>query len=360
VIESLRADAEGYSIVECCQALGASRSGLYRQWSKNNGQRKSQDAVIGQSLREHFAQSRRSYGWRRLQQQLSKEGHRCGKRRIRRLMTELGLRALRKGRYRPRTTQSQHGRPLSVNRLRELPKPVEQPQQVWVADITYVQTQKEGWVYLAVEMDLYSRAIVGWKLAQSLAAPLVAEAFNRAVKAWSAPRIHHSDRGIQYASAEFLRLLQGHGVHSSMSAKANPYDNAVMESFFATLKTECFQNNIPQDSLQAHRMLFDYIESFYNTQRLHSSLGYRSPLEVHSSRVATPLGVIAGEERAQSNHSQRTVTFRRQAQGAQAPNGINGRGPSGSADGMQAVYAGLALEPLELGAKAHDGPPSLI
>jgi transposase InsO family protein len=275
-------------------------------------------------------------------------------------MTELGLRALQKGRYRPRTTQSQHGRPLSVNRLRELPKPVEEPQQVWVADITYVQTQKEGWVYLAVEMDLYSRAIVGWKLAQSLAAPLVAEAFHRAVKAWSAPRIHHSDRGIQYASAEFLRLLQGHGVHSSMSAKANPYDNAVMESFFATLKTECFQHHIPQDSRQAHRMLFDYIESFYNTQRLHSSLGYRSPLEVHSFRAVTPLGVIAGEERAQSNHSQRTVTFRRQAQGAQAPNGINGRGPSGSANGMQAVYAGLALEPLELGAKAHDGPPSLI
>ena len=275
-------------------------------------------------------------------------------------MSQLGLRAVHKGRYRPGTTQSQHGRPLSVNRLRELPKPVEQPQQVWVADITYVPTQKEGWVYLAVEMDLYSRAIVGWKLAQSLTTPLVREAFQRAVRAWSAPQIHHSDRGIQYASAEFLRLLQAHGVDSSMSARANPYDNAVMESFFATLKTECFQNNIPQDSLQAHKMLFDYIESFYNTQRLHSSLGYRSPLEVHGSRAPTPLGVIAGEERAPSNHRQRTVTFRRPAQGAQAPNGINGTGPSGSADGMQAVYAGLALEPLELGAQAHDAPPSLI
>jgi putative transposase len=351
VIASLRAEAESYSIVESCQALGVSRSGWYRQWA-NKGPRKSQDSVIGQRLREHFRQSRGSYGWRRLQQQLSKEGHRCGKRRIRRLMTELGLRALQKGRFRPRTTQSRHGRPVSVNRLRELPKAVEEPQQVWVADITYVPTQKEGWVYLAVEMDLYSRAIVGWQLAPSLATPLVREAFQRAIKAWSAPRIHHSDRGIQYASAEFLRLLQGHGVNSSMSAKANPYDNAVMESFFATLKTECFQHKIPDDSLHAHQMLFDYIESFYNTQRLHSSLGYRSPLEVHRSTTARPLVVIAGEERAHSNPHQRTVTFRRRAQGAQAPNGINGRGPSGSADGRQAVYAGLGLEPFELGAKA--------
>lgn len=356
MIESLRTQAEAYSIVECCRALGVSRSGFYGQRSKSSRPRKSQDAVLSHKLREHFARSRQSYGCRRLQQQLSKEGLRCSKRRISRLMSQLGLRAVHKGRYRPGTTQSQHGRAVSVNRLRELPKPVEQPQQVWVADITYVPTQKEGWVYLAVEMDLYSRAIVGWKLAQSLTTPLVKEAFQRAVRAWSAPQIHHSDRGIQYASAEFLAVLQAHGVDSSMSARANPYDNAAMESFFATLKTECFQNKIPQDSAHAHKMLFDYIESFYNTQRLHSALGYRSPIELHGSSSSAPLVVIAGEERAPSNHHQRTATFRRPVQGAQAPNGINGRGPSGPGDGTQAVYAGLGLEPLELGAQAHDAP----
>jgi putative transposase len=132
---------------------------------------------------------------------------------------------------------------------------------------------------LAAEMDLCSKRIAGWKLDNSLAAPLVVEAFQRAVSSWSAPALHHSDRGVQYAAQDFRQVLQTYHVIPSMSRKANCNDNAAMESFFATLKTECFQNRIPKNRAQAQAILFDYIETFYNPKRLHSSLGYLSPLE---------------------------------------------------------------------------------
>lgn len=346
MIQRLKANREPYSVVECCQALGVSRSGLDEHKLKSTGERCSQDAEIGEKLRHYFSQSRKTYGCRRLQKMLQKEGIWCGKNRINRLMDQLGLRAIQKRGFRPKTTQSAHQRPISINRLRERPEPPGEPHEIWVGDITYVPTLKEGWLFLAAEMDLYSRAIVGWKLADSLAAPLVIEAFQRAVRAWSAPQIHHSDRGIQYAAGDFRRALQTYGVSSSMSRRANPYDNAAMESFFATLKTECFQNEIPQDRSQTQKMLFDYIETFYNPRRLHSALGYQAPLEFQAAHRAKVLASIAGEARASCNQSQKTVTSQREAQAAQVRNGINGGDPSGFADGEQAVYAGFDLEPL--------------
>jgi putative transposase len=346
VIRRLQTQGEPYSLVESCQTMGVSRSGWYEHQLKSSGARCSQDALIGAKLRQYFAQSRRTYGCRRLQRMLEREGIRCGKNRINRLMDQLGLRAIQKRRFRPRTTQSAHERPISPNRLKERAEPAAEPHEVWVSDITYLPTAEQGWLFLAVEMDLYSRTIVGWKLADSLAAPIVLEAFQRAVKAWSVPEIHHSDRGIQYAAGDFRRELKAYGVSSSMSAKANPYDNAVMESFFATLKTECFQNQIPQDRSQTKRMLFDYIESFYNPSRLHSALDYRAPLEFQAAHRARVLAWIAGEERAHCNQSQKTVTSQREAQGVQVRNGINGGDPSAQADGAQAVYAGFDLEPL--------------
>jgi transposase InsO family protein len=135
------------------------------------------------------------------------------------------------------------------------------PNHVWTGDITYLPTLDEGWLYLAAELDLCSKRLVGWKLDDSLAAPLIKTAFERAVRSWAAPELHHSDRGVQY----FRNLLKSHDVLPSVSRKACCYDNAAMESFFATLKTECFQNRIPENRAQVQAMLFDYIETFYGS-----------------------------------------------------------------------------------------------
>jgi putative transposase len=202
---------------------------------------------------EIFGQSRGCYGWRRIQAMLRREGTRCGKERILRLMKRHGLRTLQKRRFRPRTTQSRHEEPIAVNRLKGLAKPLSGPHEVWSADITYIPTLEEGWLYLAGQLDLFSKRLVGWKLDDCMASELVIEAFRR--------------------------VLDKHQVAASMSAKGNCLDNATMESFWATLKTECFGDEIPRNRAHAQSMLFDYIETFYNPKRLHSSLGYRSPAE---------------------------------------------------------------------------------
>ena len=215
-----------------------------------------------------------------IEQEIRRQGIQCGKNRIRRLMEDRSHPGRTEERcFRPRTTQSRHAEPIAPNRLQELPEAPQRPNQVWTADLTYIPTQEEGWLYLAAEMDLCSKRIAGWNLDDSLAAPLAVEAFQRAVRSWSAPMLHHSDRGVQYAAQEFRNTLKIYNVAPSMSRKGCCYDNAAMESFFATLKTECFQNRIPKNRAQARAMLFDYIETFYNPQRLHSALGYLSPLE---------------------------------------------------------------------------------
>ena len=227
-----------------------------------------------------FLESRNTYGCRRIQQMLRRQGIQCGKNRICRLMEDQGLRAVQKRRFRPQTTHSRHAEPIAPNHLKELPEAPQRPNQVWAADITYLPTQEEGWLYLAAEMDLCSKRIAGWNLDDSLATPLVVDAFERAVRSWSTvPELHHSDRGVQYAAQDFRQTLKIYDVTPSMSGKACCYDNAAIESFFATLKTECFQNRIPKNRAQARAMLFDYIETFYNPKRLHSALGYLSPLE---------------------------------------------------------------------------------
>ena len=211
---------------------------------------------------------------------LRRQGIHCGRTRLVRLMRQLGLQPVQKRRSRPRTTQSVHREPIAPNRLNQLPLPPNAPHQVWCADLTYLPSQEDGWLYLAAELDLCSKRLLGWKLSTSLAAPLVEEAFERALKLWTfAPQIHHSDRGVQYASSSFRQLLHSHQVTASMSRKACCYDNAAMESFWATLKTECFHGQIPINLKQAQTILFDYIETFYNPTRLHSSLGYLSPIE---------------------------------------------------------------------------------
>jgi transposase InsO family protein len=177
---------------------------------------------------------------------------------------------------------------VAKNELAKVPAP-DQPNQIWVADITYIETQ-EGRLYLAGILDLYSRKVAGWNTSDSLATELVTNAWK---KAWKKHRPHpgllrHSDRGCQYASKEFRSLLSAHQAGASMSRKGNCYDNAVMESFWATLKTECFGSRIPETREQAQLMIFEYIEGFYNRWRLHSALGYKSPLDYESPQRHKP------------------------------------------------------------------------
>jgi putative transposase len=277
-------DASAYSRKEMCELLGVSRSGLYDQTHKESGARRRQDESLGEKIERIFMESPCTYGRRRIARMLRREGVGCGKERISRLMEERQLEAVQKRRGRPKTTQSRHDQPIAVNRLKELAQPPGQPNEIWCGDITYIPSQQDGWLYLAGELDLCSKRLAGWKLGYSLEAELVIEAFGRAVKLWNvAPEIHHSDRGVQYASKDFRRVLDLHEVSASMSRKACCYDNASMESFWATLKTECFQNQVPLNRAHAQALLFDYIETFYNPKRLHSTLGYRSPLEFERS-----------------------------------------------------------------------------
>jgi putative transposase len=289
VIEHLKNEPCAYSRSECCRALGVSRSGLYAQASKAQRVRQRQDRFLTQLLCEFFVQSRATYGSRRLQQMLLRQAISCGRNRILRLMKQAGLQLRQKRRFRARTTHSGHPEPIAPNRLNQLPAPPSAPNEVWCADVTYLPSQQEGWLYLAAELDLCSKRVAGWKLSTSLAAPLVTEAFERALRRWSiAPQIHHSDQGIQYAASGFRQLLDCHQVLASMARRGCCYDNAAMESFWATLKTECFHNQVPLNRQHAQTMLFDYIETFYNPQRLHSALGYLSPLEFENSLISQP------------------------------------------------------------------------
>jgi transposase InsO family protein len=190
-----------------------------------------------------------------------------------------GLEARQKRRFVPRTTQSRDDRPIAPNWLAQVPSPA-WPDQVWVADITYLATA-EGWIYLAVILDACSRKIVGWAMGVSLETSLVTEALKRArqCRAPAPGLLHHSDRGVQYASSAYQALLAIAQITPSMSRLANPYDNALAESFMATFKTECFDQT-PSSRADAKLQVFDYIETFYNPRRLHSALGYQSPVEL--------------------------------------------------------------------------------
>ena len=290
---ALQNDPAGYSRSESCRALGVSRSGFYAEALKAQRPRRLQDQKLSKELSALFVQSRSTYGSRRLQHMLARQAIYCGRNRILRLMSQLQLQVLQKRRFRPLRTQSPHPEPIAPNRLKQLAQPPNAPNQVWCADLTYLPSQLDGWLYLAAELDLCSKRVVGWKLASSLATPLVKDAFERAVKLWSVcPRIHHSDRGVQYASSSFRQLLDSHQVLSSMSRSGCCYDNAAIESFWATLKTECFHHQLPLNLQHAQALLFDYIETFYNPQRLHSALGYLSPLEFENRFFSQPPNVI--------------------------------------------------------------------
>lgn len=278
----MRTLATTYRVHELCNVLDVSRSGYYAWRSGGRGNRAKANDQLAEHITRIHHQSRGNYGSPRVTRELHARGVHCGRNRVARIMRSTGLKGAQKGRYRPRTTDSNHDQPISPNRLREGLQAIA-PNQVWVADITYIRT-RNGWTYLSAFMDLATRAIKGWALRDTLKSELVIDAFNQAVSRFKPGKqlIVHSDRGCQYASREFRTHLDQHNVQSSMSRKGNCYDNAAMESFWATLKTEMRIKQPFETTEHARLALFDYIETFYNRNRLHSAIGYNAPLALEA------------------------------------------------------------------------------
>jgi len=265
-----------FPISVMCDVLSVSRSGYYA-WVKNPLSKRKQASIkLRASIRTVHHDSGETYGSPRVYQALKEQDIPCSESRVARLMREDGLRAKSKRRFKV-TTDSKHNLPVAPNLLNRDFSP-EEPNQVYAGDITYIWTT-EGWLYLAVVIDLFSRSVVGWAMDKRMTRKLVMDALTMAVQRRRPPSgvIFHSDRGSQYASADFQSLLVKHGMRCSMSRKGNCWDNAPVESFFGSLKQELVFHKKYPTRFHARQSIFDYIELFYNRRRLHSTLGYKSP-----------------------------------------------------------------------------------
>jgi putative transposase len=262
-----------------CAVLGVSRSGYYAWRDRPPSPAAVRRGRLVEQIREAHERARSVYGSPRVHRELEARGVACCENTVAKLMHEHGIRSKAGRRFVVRTTDSRHDRPVAENVLAREFYP-DRPDTAWAADITYIPTA-EGWLYLAAVIDLCSRKVVGWATADHLRADLPLEALRMAL-AHRRPigaLLHHSDRGSQYASDAYRSLLAGHGIEPSMSRKGNCWDNAVVESFFGTLKRELVHHESYACRDEARRSLFEYIEVFYNRQRRHSTLGYRSPAE---------------------------------------------------------------------------------
>jgi transposase InsO family protein len=271
-----------YSVGRLCILLGISRSGYYAWRKRKPSQRAQNNQALMDHIRRIHKQSRKAYGSPRVYAQLKKQGYSCTKKRVARLMRQAGLKGQRKYR-KVITTNSKHNYPVAANVLnREFQ--AEKPNQKWVADITYIPTD-EGWLYVAGVLDLFSRKIVGWDMSSQIDATLVENALRMALYQRQPGKglLHHSDRGSQYASYQIRNILAANQVQVSMSGRGNCYDNAVMESFWGTLKNEWVHHQKYRTRSEARTDIFSYIEGFYNTVRLHSTLGYLSPAEFEAN-----------------------------------------------------------------------------
>ncbi len=262
-----------------CDNLEVSPSGFY-DWDLRRsapGPRALENEVLSQEVVAIHAASRHTYGSPRILAELRSRGRRHGRNRIARIMRHKGISGRQNGRYRVQTTDSNHHHPIAPNRLAVVPK-ASTPNQIWVADITYIQTQ-EGWLYLAGILDLYSRKIVGWAMSNSIDSDLVLSSLSMALLHRNPPSnlLFHSDRGVQYAAGSFRAALAQANLVPSMSRRGNCYDNAAMESFWSTLKLELVYRRDFTTHLQARSEIFDYIELFYNRQRIHTALNFLSP-----------------------------------------------------------------------------------
>jgi putative transposase len=276
-IEDRRAD---YPVRALCEVLDVSPAGYYAWRSRAESQRSVANRSLVDDIKRVHRDTHGRYGSPRIHVELKAQGRGVSRGRIERLMRRHGIRAIMARPRRMRTTDSCHGLPIAPNLLgRNFAATA--PSRIWLADITYIETD-QGWLYLAAVLDLYSRRIVGWATADHLRTDLPLAALKMAISAKrpAAGLIHHSDRGVQYASAEYRKVMQSAGFQASMSRKGDCYDNAPMESFFHTLKTELIHHRQYATRQDATRDIFAYIEGFYNRTRRHSAIGYISPIEM--------------------------------------------------------------------------------
>lgn len=273
-----------YPIRVMCRALAVSAAGYYAWRSRPESARSIQTRILRSAIRVIHQESRETYGSPRIWDALVKQGHHVGEHRVARLMRQDGIRAKTVTKWRA-TTSSSHGLPVAANTLDRQFR-ASQPNRVWAGDITYVWT-REGWLYLAVLLDLYSRAVIGWAMGPRLTGALTEQALRMALttRQPTAGLLHHSDRGSQYAARSYQQLLTTHGITASMSRKGNCWDNACVESFFGTLKRERVYPRQYATRSDATQDIFEYIEGFYNRTRRHSMLGYRSPAEYEAQRA---------------------------------------------------------------------------
>ena len=266
----------GHGVRPICEALGVPRSSYYHAAKPTATERS--DLEIGERIEAIFKRHRRRYGYRRILRELVDLGIVCSASRVRRIMAQRGLKAIQPKTFVPRTSDGRADKP-SPNLLRGNDLP-DQPDRVWAGDITFIPTAA-GWLYLAVVIDLCTRRIVGWSLARHMRAGLVTDALEQALgsRRPASGLVFHSDRGSQYGSSAYRAILGKEGMHQSMSARANPYDNAWTESVIGTLKTEMLQGGSFINEHDARTELFAYIEGYYNTHRKHSALDYRTPAQ---------------------------------------------------------------------------------
>ena len=280
LIDAKRAEV---SIETACTALGVSVSGFHAWKKRPASARQSNDLVMLAHIRAQYATSNETYGSPRMHAELQESGLAIGLHRVARLMSENGLKARQKTRFK-KTTDSAHDGPIASNLL-DQNFVADAPDQKWGVDISYVWTA-EGWLYLAIVLDLFSRRIVGWHLSDRMKRGLAMDALRHAIalRQPSPGLIHHSDRGSQYCSDDYRRMLKSHGFVSSMSGRGNCYDNAMVETVFKTIKSELIWRTSYITRDQASKAIGQYIEGFYNPRRRHSSLGYISPVAFEANR----------------------------------------------------------------------------
>ena len=274
--DAIEAEKAKYPVALMCRMLEVSRAGYYASRQRSESKRAKANRKLSAKIHEVYEGSRRTYGSPRVYFELREDGHEVGRHRVARLMRREGLVARKKRRFRV-TTQSNHSEPVAKNVLVRKFN-VGKPDRAWVGDITYLPTA-DGWLYLAVLLDLCTKTVVGWGMSEELDANVALSALRMALERRrpAAGLLHHSDRGVQYASESYRAALAANGLVPSMSRKGNCWDNAPAESFFSTLKTELVGDRVFPSRAVARTEVFEYVEAFYNRTRRHSSLGYVSP-----------------------------------------------------------------------------------
>jgi len=276
-----------FHLIRMSKILKVSRSGYYAWLSRPMSEREKHNRYLSKRIRSIYEQRKRVYGCLRITAELREEGFSCSKNRVARLMRKQGITARTKRRFRV-TTNSKHNKPIAENLVEMQFKP-EKRNSLWTSDITYIRT-REGWLYLSVVLDLWSRSVISWRADRNMDENLVIKPLEKAIRDRQpgSELILHSDRGSQYASQRLRQVLRENNITQSMSSKGNCYDNAPTESFFSTLKRELVYRERYQTREEAKQSLFEYIEVFYNRQRRHSTLGYLSPLQFEKLNQFTP------------------------------------------------------------------------